>query len=234
MSRPVLNLASEPFVNRRPLVRLSVLLWIAGIVLVAVNAWLFRDFLVGRGDVHARLQETRESIEVEERRIAALTEELASFDLAAQNEQVRYLNQRIAHRRFSWSRLFDRLAEVLPRDVRLGTLAPNTGRDDRGRTTRRSDGPPLARGQVLLSIRGEARSDEAVLELVDALFADPAFEHPNLSRQATTDQGLVEFQLDTVYNAPELPAEEVVPAGEDEADGPEPLGRAASAPPELS
>lgn len=234
MSRPVLNLASEPFVNRRPLVRLSVLLWIAGIVLLAVNAWLFRDFLVGRGDVHARLQETRESIEMEERRIAALTEELASFDLAAQNEQVRYLNQRIAQRRFSWSRLFDRLAEVLPQDVRLRTLAPNTGRDDRGRTTQRSDGPPLARGQVLLSIRGEARSDEAVLELVDALFADPAFEHPNLSRQATTDRGLVEFQLDAVYNAPELPAEEVVPAGEGEADAPAPLGRAASAPPELS
>lgn len=241
MSRPVLNLASEPFVNRRPVVRLAVLLWVAGAVLLAVNTWLFRDFLVGRGDVHARLQEVRETVDVEERRIAALTEELASFDLAAQNEQVRYLNQRIAQRRFSWSRLFDRLAEVLPRDVRLRTLTPSTGRNDRNRRTRGAEAPPpLARGQILLSIRGEARTDEAVLELVDALFADPAFERPNLSRQAKNDQGLVEFDLDTVYNAPELPREEVLPAGGDDTGGNAPaeqltpLGRPASSPPELS
>lgn len=234
MSRPVLNLAAEPFVNRRPVVRLAVLLWIAGVVLLAVNAWLFRDFLVGRGDVHARLQEVRESIDVEERRIAALTEELTSFDLGSQNAQVQYLNQRIAQRRFSWSRLFDRLAEVLPQDVRLRTLTPSTDADGRSSRTLDQEAPPLARGQVLLSIRGEARSDEDVLELVDALFADAAFEHPNLSRQATTDRGLVEFQLDTVYNAPELPGARTVPAGGTEGGGPEPLGRPASAPPELS
>lgn len=242
MSRPVLNLAAEPFVNRRPVVRLAVLLWVAGVVLLAVNAWLLRDFLVGRGDVHARLQEARESIDVEERRIATLTEELASFDLGAQNEQVQYLNQRIAQRRFSWSRLFDRLAEVLPQDARLRSLSPSTGNNDRSPSPRTHDqeAPPLARGQVLLSIRGEARSDEAVLDLVDALFADPAFEHPNLSQQATTNEGLVEFQLDTVYNAPELPGGQAVPAPEAEdagtqpASGPEPLGRPASAPPELS
>ena len=240
MTRPVLNLAAEPFVNRRPVVRLAVLLWVAGAVLLAVNAWLLRDFVVGRGDVHARLQETRESIDVEERRIAALTEELASFDLGAQNEQVQYLNQRIAQRRFSWSRLFDRLAEVLPQDVRLRTLTPSTGDDDRSSRTRDRKAPPLARGQIFLSIRGEARSDEDVLELVDALFADPAFEHPNLSRQATTNEGLVEFNLDTVYNAPELPGGRAVPDGGTDGDGaepasdPQPLGRPASAPPELS
>ncbi|MFP3940585.1 MAG: PilN domain-containing protein [Thermoanaerobaculia bacterium] len=234
MSRPVLNLAAEPFVNRRPVVRLAALLWIAGVVLLAVNAWLFRDFLVGRGDVHARLQEVRESIDVEERQIAALTEELASFDLGSQNAQVQYLNQRIAQRRFSWSRLFDRLAEVLPQDVRLRTLTPSTDADDRSSRTFDQEAPPLARGQVLLSIRGEARGDDDVLELVDALFADTAFEHPNLSRQATTDRDLVEFQLDTVYNAPELPGARTAPAEGTEDGGPEPLGRPASAPPELS
>lgn len=218
-----LNLAARPFVNRRPVVRLAALLWLAGALLLAGNVWLYWDFLAGRGDVHARRAETEEAIRIEERRISALSEELAAFDLAAQNQQVEYLNRRIARRHFSWSRLFDQLAEVLPQDVRIESLAPAVAGEGRRASPRRSD-LPAQPGRVILQMEAQAKSDQAILELVDALFADPDFEHPNLIQQVENEGGLIRFSLEVVYAAPEtgggevelLPAEG--PAGEEAGD----------------
>jgi Tfp pilus assembly protein PilN len=197
-----LDLAARPFVNRRPVVRLALLLWLAGGALLAGNLWLYWDFLAGRGDVHARRLEVEEAIAIEERRIAGLTGELAGYDLEAQNEQVAYLNQRIDQRRFSWSRLFDELAGLLPRDVRIQSLTPG-GTDTGGpRAAARRGADGAGDGRVLLGIQAEARSDEAILELVDALFADRDFERPNLIQQAAAEGGLVRFSLDTIYRPP--------------------------------
>lgn len=246
MSRP-LDLARRPFVNRRPVVRLSLLLWLAGGLLLVGNVWLYWDFLAGRGNVHAERRRVDEAIAIEERRIAALSGELASFDLAAQNQQVAYLNQRIEQRRFSWSRLFDDLAGLLPRDVRIQSLTPGTG-EAGGRSRRGQD--LLAAGKVLLRIQAEARSDEAILELVDALFANPDFERPNLLQQTRDEGGLIRFDVEAIYHPPAPPegpaGEELLPAEGPAAATPERpsarppvtaptrLGRPASAPPELS
>ncbi len=200
MSRAAIDLSARPFVNRRPVVRLSLLLWLAGGLLLAGNVWLYWDFIVGRGDLHGRLREVNEGIEIEERRISTLSSELSSFDLGAQNEQVSYLNQRIDQRRFSWSRLFDELSGLLPRDVRLTSLAPTTGDErDGGRRPRATT--PVDPGRIELSIHGQARNDQAILDFVDALFADPSFERPNLAQQRQDPQGTIEFDLHVLYFA---------------------------------
>jgi hypothetical protein len=49
-----------------------------------------------------------------------------------------------------------------------------------------------------LAIIGVARRPEAVLELLDALFADAAFRDPDL-HQETFQSGEVRFTLDVVY-----------------------------------
>ncbi|HLE83505.1 MAG TPA: PilN domain-containing protein [Thermoanaerobaculia bacterium] len=197
-----LDLAARPFVNRRPVVRLALLLWLAGGALLAGNLWLYWDFLAGRGDVHARRLEVEEAIAIEERRISGLAGELAGYDLEAQNEQVAYLNQRIDQRRFSWSRLFDELAGLLPRDVRIQSLTPGGSESGGGRAAVRRGADGAGDGRVVLGIQAEARSDEAILELVDALFADRDFERPNLIQQAAAEGGLVRFSLDTIYRPP--------------------------------
>jgi Tfp pilus assembly protein PilN len=199
MSRAALDLSSRPFVNRRPVFRLSMLLWLAGGLLLAGNVWLYWDFIAGRGNLHAQLRDVNEKIEIEERRISALSNELASFDLAAQNQQVVYLNQRIGQRRFSWSRLFDELSDLLPRDVRLTSLAPSTQDDDR---TQRASSSAVSGDGVLLEIDAQARNDQAILDFVDALFADPSFERPNLSQQRQEQGEGILFNLG-VYYAPE-------------------------------
>ena len=51
---------------------------------------------------------------------------------------------------------------------------------------------------VQLQIAGQAESDEAILELVDALFGHPAFSGPNLRNEAQ-ERGLYRFNLAVRY-----------------------------------
>ena len=52
--------------------------------------------------------------------------------------------------------------------------------------------------RVQLDLQGRARDGEAILALVDALFADPAFADPDLSREAR-QEGEVAFSLSVAY-----------------------------------
>lgn len=228
MSQALLNLSTRPYVNLRPVVRLSLVLWAVGLLLLAGNLWLYWDFLAGRGDLEARRRAAGEAIRVEQRRIEALSSELAGFDLGAQNEQVIYLNQRIQQRRFSWSRLFDELADLLPEEVRLTRLQPSAAESSTGRSGRAGGRALVAEsavgeGPVLLAIEGRARTDRAILELVDALFTDPDFERPNLLQQAQEEGGAIRFDLD-VYYRPQAAGEPELLALDGEEEGGESLG----------
>ena len=252
MSRSYLNLAREPYVNSRPVVRLALVLWVIGALLLAGNVWLYWDFLAGRGDTHARLRTVGGEIDAAEERLAQLDRRLAQLDLQEQNRQVAYLNERIERRHFSWSELFDELAEILPDDVRLTSLSPASA-DEGGRGRSRS-GVELGEDEVLLTIDAQAKDDEPILRMVDALFSDPAFRRPDLQSQRREQGGLIQFDLEVIYR-PERPAV-IMPSGGGQprpsgggqprpsggarpglpSDGttePASLGAAASSPPEL-
>ncbi len=236
MSRSYLNLARRPYLNTRPIVRLSIVLWVVGALLFAGNVWLYWDFLAGRGDTHARLEEVAGEIDTTRARIASLESQLAGFDLADQNLRVEFLNSRIARRHFSWSRLFDALADLLPDDVRVARLTPSSEDDTpttRASARRRPDEATSER--VVLGIQGVARTNESILNLVDALFESPAFEQTRLNRQQSQQGGLIEFDLDTIYDphaGEEKPPEEPAVAATSESVAPPPAdSSAAVAPP---
>jgi Tfp pilus assembly protein PilN len=195
-----LNLARRPFLNSRPVVRISLLLWLLGLILLLINVYFFWDYLTRSAD--KRLQIARGEHEIERQKAAArqLQSRLDTIDLRRLNEQVDFLNQRIAERTFSWSLLLDRLAEVLPNDVRLNRLAPLTGERAKGDLQRaRGNRASSSAEAVLLTITGESRSDEALLRFVDNLFAHPGFRDPNLSRKERDEDNLVKFELNVFY-----------------------------------
>jgi Tfp pilus assembly protein PilN len=205
MARSV-NLARRPFVNDRPLRRVTALLWIVGGGLLAADAFLFWGYVRGRSDQRGELGRLDEAIAGERRQLADLDRRLAAVDLEAQNLRAAFVNRQIAERSFAWSVLFDRLADLLPIDVRLVSLVPHhVGDKERARARPGAERPE----RVELAIEGVARRDEALLELLDALFADPAFTDPNLAREAR-DNAELRFALSVVY----LPAvaEAAVPA----------------------
>ncbi len=189
-----LNLARQPFVNSRPVRRLVLVLWLLSVVLLAANLFLYTRHFSGQEERRERLTALDELERSERQRLAELESELAAADLEWQNRQVAFLNRRIAERVFPWSRLFDRLTEALPRQVRLTRLRPRYGRE----------GLPgaAAKGEetVNLDLTAEAQTEEAILEFVNALFEHPAFRSPNLeSEMRRGGSPVTEFALTVTY-----------------------------------
>lgn len=202
------NLARRPFVNRRPVSRITLLLVVAGVLLLLADLWLYVGYARARQANATQLNALEASIESRRDALQAAERDLLQADLEQQNEVVAFMNRRIAERTFGWSVLFDRLADLLPPEVRLINLSPTFVEEDRRAREGSEDSPR----RVTLALQGHARDGEAILELVDALFADPAFETPDLAQESR--QGAeVQFSLSVTY-LPEVAAalatEEVV------------------------
>ena len=227
---PTVNLARRPFVNRRPVLRVAILLWILGAALAIHNFRQFTGHRTGTSEYREGLETVGQEIRGERRKLAELDKELAKVSLRRENRHTEFLNQLIAFRTFPWSALFDDLEQVVPIDVKLLSVKPNVKlkaepkketRRRRGRPRPASvaarsaddaDGPaeqegsssddedqPLRRGEVRLQLTGVARTEDALVELIEVLYDNPAFRSPFLPGESFGPDGTVRFTLSTVY-----------------------------------
>lgn len=203
-----LNLARRPFINTRPVTRVSIVLWIFGLLLLFGNVSLFWSYLSGSAEKREELARLEQDVQRQQQAVSQLEQRLASLDLAEQNRQVRFLNRMIAERTFSWSLLFDRLAEVLPDDVRLTRLAPQR-RNKKQALGNPQDEETRQPGddRVGLVIEGVSRSDDAQYRFVDNLFSHPSFARDaNISSETRDEEkNLVEFDVQVTYIPGSLP-----------------------------
>jgi Tfp pilus assembly protein PilN len=197
-----LNLSRRPFLNGRPVSRAALLLWLLGAGLLLLNVSLFWEYFSGSADKRAQIAKANEDIQRERQSIQQLEAQLASFNLDDQNERIDFLNRKIAERTFSWSVLLDRLAAVMPNDVRLVRLTPSTDaqagpRRTRGASSRRAR---MADGRVLLNMAAEARRDEAFFQFVQRL-SGPHFEEANFTGTSRDPEegDLLRFNLTVEY-----------------------------------
>jgi len=224
-----LNLARDPFVNRRPVRRLAYVLWALATALLALNGWSYWGHFAGRDRQETELADLEPKVADERDRLEAALEELGGFDLDWQAEQIEFLNAKIAERTFSWSALFDHLSEVLPDNVRIERVTPvlTATRRSRGKKALRT-----AEDEVVLEFTGAAEQDEALLVLLDAFFAHERFRRPNLkveSRQGSGRQ--VNFSMTVAYK-PVAPQPRKVRRAEDPSEEQTPAAPAAQ--PEVS
>jgi len=205
------NLAAQPFANRRPVLRAAALLALAAIAFSVANVWLYWRHFAGRGEQVTELGELAASTAEERAALAAALAVVAGFDVDWQQAQITFLNARIAERTFAWSALFDDLAEVLPRAVRIERVTPQLVAE--GGSRRRGD-PRSATDEVALEITGKAEQDDALLEMLDAFFAHERFRRPSLKVEARQGPaGQVGYSMSVVY-MPTLPATAAGPPGE--------------------
>jgi Tfp pilus assembly protein PilN len=197
---PELNLARRPFTNRRPALRLAILLWIVGVGLAAANLALYLQHLPGASLTPEQQRIVHADISRERAAIGALRRELAGSDVEQINQVAGFVNTRIAARAFAWSALFDHVAEALPGPVRLLSLEPGVEKQGRGGAGSPATAGPS--GRVRLEIRGVARSSEDLLEFVDRLFVHEQFGSPDLISERTLDSGEREFALSVSYDPP--------------------------------
>jgi Tfp pilus assembly protein PilN len=196
-----LNLAGRPFLNSRPVVRVSLLLWALGLLLLLANVSLFWSYRQRSADKRGQIDRGAAEIQRQQAASTQLQHQLDNFDLTGQNQRVDFLNKQIQERTFSWSQLLDRIAERLPNDVRLNRLTPLTGQKaerefQRLSASRRAGS---ASDRVTLSITGESRNDEALSSFVERLF-QPPFADPNLIHEEREEDGkTLKFEISVQY-----------------------------------
>lgn len=198
------NLASRPFANERPVKRTTLLIWLVALGLLIINVFIYQRYLSGQHEQRRATQDLQARIEAEQQTIAQLETDLAALDLGQQNERVEFLNTEIAKRTFSWSRLFDRLEEVLPPDVQLKQVSPRAAEKRHGDT--RLGGQSIE-DLVSIELNGRAETGDQLLELVDNLFQHQSFLVPNLANEQENDDMSLDFSLHVLYS-PEAVLEE--------------------------
>lgn len=194
-----LNLSRRPFLNSRPVVRVSLLLLLLGLALLLWNVVQFQKYLEESADKRAQIEQGKREVARQQQISEELQSRLDALDLEQMNERVEFLNEMIEERTFSWSLLLDRLAEVQPNDVRLVRLTPRVNsREQRGNRRRTEE---EAERRIPLGISAESRDDEALLQFVDNLFAHPSFADADLTRQERVDEAgnLVKFDVNVQY-----------------------------------
>jgi Tfp pilus assembly protein PilN len=179
-----LNLASRPYHDRRPMT-------VTLLVLGALTALLTFNNVQTAYEYFANTETTRERIAVleselnrEQQALAASERQLAAVDVRRLNTQIAFINDQIAERAFSWSRMLDHLEAVLPRDVRVTRLSPSADKD----------------GNFTLRLVCAARNERGLINLLDRLTADPHFTRAYPQIEAELEGGLQQFTLQVDYH----------------------------------
>ncbi|MEO8277109.1 MAG: hypothetical protein ABI639_12920 [Thermoanaerobaculia bacterium] len=191
------NLSLAPFVNERPVRRLAATCWVLFVLVAAGGFWMSQKIRRETGAQVVELSRLSTATADARARAGALETELRAANLPAQNERTEFLNRRIAERSFSWNRLLETVTREMPRGVRLARLSPEGF--SRGRQRLGDKRESVATTRVALRIAGEAEETEALLEFVDRLYRNPAFAHPNLSRQSERKDSMIQFDLAVDY-----------------------------------
>jgi hypothetical protein len=190
-----LNLASRPIRN-------NTLLWVAHSALLLVvlggTVWNVTGYIRHGRDLGI-LNAERDSFDSRmsdlERRENAARRGIAKQDLGDLDLRASKASDVIERKALSWTRLFNRMEEVLPYEVRMASIRPvfSFGR----RTASGRD--ELPQGSVPVSVEGSAKTLQAFFEFERALIHDPHFDRVEPHRFNRTDSSEVVFDLRFLY-----------------------------------
>ncbi|MCP4898726.1 MAG: hypothetical protein GY906_17285 [bacterium] len=183
------NLASQPFLNARPVWLVTIGALTLAVIFLGFN---IHAYLSGNRQHGEKLSE-RVKLEAEQRVIEGeLRADVGQLDQVSWRGlrlQVSELNIVLRQQGFSWLVLLRDIEEVLPRDVRLTRIAPSVND-----------------AEVQLAISGLARSRDAMLLLLENLIENQDFSDPVPNNEIWpegSDRGIYEFTLRVRYLAGE-------------------------------
>jgi Tfp pilus assembly protein PilN len=166
-----INLASQPFRRDRALLAGS----IAVSVLLAITLGVLVSLAVAD---HRQMADTRAEIARLNARVRALTAEQAQVDSVLSKpenaevlEGTAFLNDLLARKGISWTRVFADLEKVLPHNVRIIQIRPTVD----------------AQNRVMLDMQVGSESPEPVIKLLQTMTQAP-FGRPQLNLQQTPTQ----------------------------------------------
>jgi len=183
--RIAINLASQPFQPRRPVLAATA----AGAVLL--TALLGALIYLGRAEsvrqasaraAVARLESEIQALAAEQSRLEAV---LRRPENAAVLERSLFFNGLLYRKGISWTRLFDDLEQVMPHNVRLISIRPQVN----------------ARNEVLLDMVVGADSSEPVVALLSRLESSPRFGETYVHNRIPPSQSepLLRYRISVKY-----------------------------------
>ncbi len=154
-----INLASQPFRRDRPMLLASSAI---GVILAGLLFALISLALIERGES----ADTRRNIERLERQLQTLTAEQSRLEAVLRRpenaevlERSLFLNELLARKGISWTRIFADLEKTLPYNVRIMSIRPSVN----------------PQNQVTLDMMVGAESPEPVIEFVRRLEGSQLF-----------------------------------------------------------
>ncbi len=195
-----LNLASRPFKNNT--LPWSAL-WVAALLLGALTVsnvrahWKHASLLADLADRVGGIESHREDLE---QRDGLARRAIEKFDLEVLNVRAKKANEVIRWKAFSWTRLFNRLEEVVPWEVQMSSIYPTFRPEGDSDSARNA-----AVFGVPVVVEGTARNLMAFLEFERALIRSPHFSRIEPERTDVDEQTReTVFGLRFVYD-PEVP-----------------------------
>lgn len=203
-----LNLATRPFKN-------NTLVWLGyGVAAAALTAFTTVNVLSYRTS-HQRLSDlSRTIVNIEQENLDLATREqraragIAKFDVELLELQASKANEVIEWKAFSWTRLFNRMAEILPHQVKMVSIRPMLRSAGEGGAAFAATGQAES---VPVLVEGIARNLGALWELQHALVGAPHFGRVEPERLNRGEQNEVVFQLRFEY----YPGQEGAPPAEE-------------------
>jgi Tfp pilus assembly protein PilN len=190
--RPLVNLSSQPFRNRR-------LFWLAILLLFVVPFYFCLDAI----GAMARRQAELDALDAEIQKLQAsfkTFEKPASANVtisADRNLQLVAASELIARRAFSWSQLLDDVERNLPAGVRVLSVAVAQIQPDE-----RDDGAGGDENAATLNMTVIGKGNADVTTMITKFHDSRRFKVSPVSRKAVEGTEEIEFDLKVEYLAP--------------------------------
>ena len=157
--KPLVNLASEPFRNRR-------LFWLIIILIFALSTVIGFHTIRTISDLEGKIQTLQPRAQAKEAEVAAVRKSGTgpSSLTPEQNRTLQAANSLIARKAFSWSQLLSDLERHTPENARVTKISVNKVTQ---RT--RNNANEKAGKTVSLTINAVGKSVEAVTQMIDSL-----------------------------------------------------------------
>jgi hypothetical protein len=209
-----LNLATRPFRN-------NTLLWVgyclAVVLLGTFTTWnvlTYREYKANLRELRADIDSfdlEQQQLEVRERRAQNGIEK---FDLVSLDVRADKANEVIEWKAFSWTRLFNRLTEIMPYDVKLVEIRPIFQLS----RVERSDAIDVRPdGAVPVLVEGVSKNFDAIFEFQNVLLESRYFGRVEPGKLRRTDDKrelIFEMRFQYFQDAAEQPAAETLDAVE--------------------
>jgi type IV pilus assembly protein PilN len=188
-----LNLASRPFVNHLPQVLLLSVLGAAALGLTAWNVVTVARSASEAQAVEGQLAELQEQEQELKARTGELEASLRDVDLAPLQTRATATNEVLAQKALKWSLLLERLEDLLPWKAALQSVQADVGKEG-----------------VVLSLRVRARSQDELLDFLDALEGSECFSEAYPGSETIAKGGEFETTVQVAHDpycghAPEVP-----------------------------